>query len=140
MACPFFCLISYLTPPGTQGFAPHYDDIEAFVLQLEGKKHWKLYNQRSPAEVLPRFSSCELIDQNKTTSTVGAIIGGGVTNFTNRRISTELAMHVECVLSVIQCLFSRTQQFVKIMSVSQSALYFHSTSSRHSRGNTLFQL
>ena len=37
---------SYLTPPGTQGFAPHYDDIEAFILQLEGKKHWKLYNPR----------------------------------------------------------------------------------------------
>lgn len=33
----------YLTPAGTQGFAPHYDDIEAFVIQLEGKKHWKLY-------------------------------------------------------------------------------------------------
>lgn len=33
----------YLTPPGSQGFAPHYDDIEAFILQLEGRKHWKLY-------------------------------------------------------------------------------------------------
>lgn len=33
----------YLTPPGSQGFAPHYDDIEAFVLQLEGRKYWKLY-------------------------------------------------------------------------------------------------
>lgn len=33
----------YLTPPGSQGFAPHYDDIEAFVIQLEGRKHWKLY-------------------------------------------------------------------------------------------------
>uniref|UniRef100_A0A8C3AEH6 Bifunctional lysine-specific demethylase and histidyl-hydroxylase n=1 Tax=Cyclopterus lumpus TaxID=8103 RepID=A0A8C3AEH6_CYCLU len=32
----------YLTPPGTQGFAPHYDDIEAFVVQLEGKKHWRV--------------------------------------------------------------------------------------------------
>ena len=31
----------YLTPAGTQGFSPHYDDIEAFVLQLEGKKHWR---------------------------------------------------------------------------------------------------
>ena len=36
----------YLTPPGTQGFAPHYDDVEVFMLQLEGKKHWKLYNPR----------------------------------------------------------------------------------------------
>lgn len=33
----------YLTPPGSQGFAPHYDDIEAFILQIEGRKHWKLY-------------------------------------------------------------------------------------------------
>lgn len=33
----------YLTPAGSQGFAPHYDDIEAFIIQLEGRKHWKLY-------------------------------------------------------------------------------------------------
>ena len=24
----------YLTPPGTQGFAPHWDDVEVFMLQL----------------------------------------------------------------------------------------------------------
>ncbi|XP_014000450.2 ribosomal oxygenase 1 [Salmo salar] len=47
----------YLTPPGTQGFAPHYDDIEAFVVQLEGKKHWRVYNPRSKNEVLPVVSS-----------------------------------------------------------------------------------
>ncbi|KAL0967598.1 hypothetical protein UPYG_G00254290 [Umbra pygmaea] len=47
----------YLTPPGTQGFAPHYDDIEAFVVQLEGKKHWRVYKPRSDDEVLPVFSS-----------------------------------------------------------------------------------
>jgi lysine-specific demethylase/histidyl-hydroxylase NO66 len=46
-----------LTPAGTQGFAPHYDDIEAFVLQLEGKKKWKVYKPRSKDEFLPRFSS-----------------------------------------------------------------------------------
>lgn len=27
----------YLTPANSQGFAPHYDDIEAFVLQIEGR-------------------------------------------------------------------------------------------------------
>lgn len=47
----------YLTPKGTQGFAPHYDDIEAFVLQLEGKKMWNVYAPRNPSEELPRFSS-----------------------------------------------------------------------------------
>ena len=43
--CVYF-YFSYLTPAGSQGFAPHYDDIEAFVVQLEGKKHWRLYNPR----------------------------------------------------------------------------------------------
>jgi len=47
----------YLTPPGTQGFAPHYDDVEVFMLQLEGKKHWKLHKSRNESEKLPRFSS-----------------------------------------------------------------------------------
>ncbi|MGH0148075.1 UNVERIFIED_CONTAM: hypothetical protein FKN15_020428 [Acipenser sinensis] len=47
----------YLTPADTQGFAPHYDDIEAFVVQLEGKKHWRVYNPRTKEEVLPQVSS-----------------------------------------------------------------------------------
>lgn len=56
----FGCMVgvnAYLTPPGSQGFAPHYDDIEAFVLQLEGRKHWKLYGPLTSSEVLPRYSS-----------------------------------------------------------------------------------
>ncbi|XP_035208112.1 ribosomal oxygenase 1-like [Stegodyphus dumicola] len=47
----------YLTPPGSQGFAPHYDDIDAFILQLEGRKLWKIYPPRTNKEVLPRTSS-----------------------------------------------------------------------------------
>lgn len=39
------------------GFAPHYDDIEAFVMQIEGRKRWKLYKPRSAADILPRESS-----------------------------------------------------------------------------------
>ncbi|XP_068088266.1 ribosomal oxygenase 1 isoform X2 [Hyperolius riggenbachi] len=53
---------TYLTPPATQGFAPHYDDIEAFVVQLEGKKHWRVYNPRSKSEILPKFSSANFND------------------------------------------------------------------------------
>lgn len=48
---------AYLTPPDSQGFAPHYDDIEAFILQTEGKKHWRVYKPPSPEEVLARVSS-----------------------------------------------------------------------------------
>lgn len=56
----FHCMVGaniYLTPPNSQGFAPHYDDIEAFVLQIEGQKEWLLYPPRSADEVLPRTSS-----------------------------------------------------------------------------------
>jgi ribosomal protein L16 Arg81 hydroxylase len=46
---------AYLTPPNAaQGFAPHHDDIEAFCLQLQGSKRWKVYE---PTIKLPRVSS-----------------------------------------------------------------------------------
>lgn len=56
----FHCLVGanvYLTPPNSQGFAPHYDDIEAFVLQIEGRKRWRLYTPPLPSDVLGRHSS-----------------------------------------------------------------------------------
>ncbi|XP_032667782.1 ribosomal oxygenase 1 [Odontomachus brunneus] len=55
----FGCFVGsnlYLTPPGSQGFAPHYDDIEAFVLQVEGKKRWRLYRPPNNS-YLARYSS-----------------------------------------------------------------------------------
>ncbi|XP_068158294.1 bifunctional lysine-specific demethylase and histidyl-hydroxylase NO66 [Drosophila tropicalis] len=56
----FHCLVGanvYLTPPNSQGFAPHFDDIEAFVLQVEGRKRWRLYMPLQPSDVLARESS-----------------------------------------------------------------------------------
>lgn len=56
---------AYLTPPAaSQGFAPHYDDIEAFCLQLEGYKHWKVYAPLSKAETLPRTSSADYTEED----------------------------------------------------------------------------
>lgn len=56
----FGCFVGanlYLTPPNSQGFAPHYDDVEAFILQIEGQKRWRLYKPLSENEFLPRYSS-----------------------------------------------------------------------------------
>ena len=34
---------AYLTPANTQGLAPHWDDVDVFVLQTEGSKSWNLW-------------------------------------------------------------------------------------------------
>ncbi|PRW56353.1 cupin 4 isoform A [Chlorella sorokiniana] len=62
LQCPVGCN-SYLTPAGTQGFAPHWDDIDAFVLQVEGSKRWRLYAHTDPQHVLPRYSSRDFTDE-----------------------------------------------------------------------------
>jgi hypothetical protein len=33
---------AYLTPPAAQGFAPHYDTHDVFVVQTSGSKHWTI--------------------------------------------------------------------------------------------------
>ncbi|XP_055063270.2 ribosomal oxygenase 2 [Misgurnus anguillicaudatus] len=46
LECFFGSLVGsnvYITPEGSQGLPPHYDDVEVFILQLEGQKHWRLY-------------------------------------------------------------------------------------------------
>ena len=35
----------YLTPPNAQGFRTHYDNHDVFVIQVEGEKRWRFYNQ-----------------------------------------------------------------------------------------------
>ncbi|MEH1130693.1 cupin domain-containing protein [Micromonospora sp. CPCC 206061] len=34
---------AYLTPSGNQGFATHYDTHDVFVLQVDGRKHWRVH-------------------------------------------------------------------------------------------------
>ena len=36
----------YLTPNGAQAFEAHFDFMESFVLQVEGQKRWRLYENR----------------------------------------------------------------------------------------------
>ncbi|MEZ5666161.1 MAG: cupin domain-containing protein [Alphaproteobacteria bacterium] len=39
----------YLTPGNAQGFKRHYDNHDVFVLQVAGRKHWRLYD--APVEL-----------------------------------------------------------------------------------------
>jgi mannose-6-phosphate isomerase-like protein (cupin superfamily) len=36
----------YLTPPGAQGFKPHWDTHDVFVLQVSGRKLWSIYDTK----------------------------------------------------------------------------------------------
>ncbi|XP_049447512.1 ribosomal oxygenase 2 isoform X2 [Epinephelus fuscoguttatus] len=51
LECFFGALVGsnvYITPQESQGLPPHYDDVEVFILQLEGQKHWRLYSPTVP--------------------------------------------------------------------------------------------
>jgi lysine-specific demethylase/histidyl-hydroxylase NO66 len=39
---------AYLTPAGSQGFATHYDTHDVFVLQVDGRKHWRIHEPVLP--------------------------------------------------------------------------------------------
>jgi lysine-specific demethylase/histidyl-hydroxylase NO66 len=79
----FGCMVgsnAYLTPGGDfQGFAPHYDDVEAFILQLEGRKRWRVYPPPNKAETLPRFSSRDYTEEDMegTAPVIDTVLGPG---------------------------------------------------------------
>jgi ribosomal protein L16 Arg81 hydroxylase len=39
---------AYLTPAGNQGFATHYDTHDVFVLQVDGRKRWRIHEPVLP--------------------------------------------------------------------------------------------
>ncbi|KAG9486133.1 ribosomal oxygenase 2 [Eleutherodactylus coqui] len=46
LECFFGALVGcnvYITPASSQGLPPHHDDVEVFILQVEGEKRWRLY-------------------------------------------------------------------------------------------------
>lgn len=51
LECFFGALVGsnvYITPEESQGLPAHCDDVEVFILQLEGQKHWRLYRPSVP--------------------------------------------------------------------------------------------
>jgi ribosomal protein L16 Arg81 hydroxylase len=59
----------YLTPASAQGFGQHYDTHDAFILQIAGHKHWRIYEAplRLPLGSQPwdeeRYAVGELIEE-----------------------------------------------------------------------------
>ncbi len=41
----------YLTPPGSTGLQPHYDDHDVFAIQISGHKIWRVYEPSGPVAV-----------------------------------------------------------------------------------------
>lgn len=61
----------YLTPTASQGFAPHFDDIDAFVCQISGRKRWRVYAPRPDGlDELPRASSIDFSKEDMKASAV----------------------------------------------------------------------
>ena len=46
-----FTVNAYITPRGAQGFFPHTDYQDVFVLQLDGTKEWTVYHRPVVAAV-----------------------------------------------------------------------------------------
>eukprot|EP00775_Hariotina_reticulata_P000580 gene580-859_t len=60
------CLVgsnSYHTPAGSQGLAPHHDDVELWVVQTAGTKSWRIYGPRNGYR-LPNQPSGDLEQDN----------------------------------------------------------------------------
>jgi hypothetical protein len=65
---------AYITPPQNQGFAAHYDNHDVFVLQISGRKQWRIHEpvladplptekwEQRRAEVAARATEAPLID------------------------------------------------------------------------------
>lgn len=48
--------MTFLTPAQHQGFTIHFDPVSSFIVQLSGKKHWKVYPEyiKSPTKAMNR--------------------------------------------------------------------------------------
>jgi len=64
----------YITPKDSQGLAPHCDDVEIFVMQLEGKKEWKLYK---PMVELSRDYTQDLLQEDIGEPTLTVTLEAG---------------------------------------------------------------
>lgn len=59
-----------------QGFAPHFDDVDVYVLQTEGRKRWRVYAPLA-GHALPRYSSRDFVDAEIGSSLLDVVLEPG---------------------------------------------------------------
>lgn len=95
----------YLTPAGTRGFDPHYDNHDVFVIQLDGAKDWKIYDSIDPFPIermrapIPREQLPELSIATSLTAGQALYLPRGV--FHEAAAAAESSLHI--TLSLFPC-------------------------------------
>ena len=83
---------AYVTPPGSQGFSPHHDTHDVFVLQVDGFKRWKVYE---PVLTLPLSSQ-----PSSALATHVPLVAEGTAPLLSRYLMTALARSAWIFFSV----------------------------------------
>ena len=65
---------AYMTPSKAQGLAPHYDDVDVFIIQTEGQKQWHLWQNNTP---LPETYSPDISRADLPTNMTTLILSPG---------------------------------------------------------------
>jgi len=96
----------FLTPPGSQGFALHFDPVDVFILQLAGSKRWHVWE---PTHVQPMaipisekylHKLIEKCEEDKLTPCEEVLLGAGDMMYLPRGFyhkavaQDELSLHV----------------------------------------------
>lgn len=69
----------YVTPPGdAQGFQPHFDTMESFVVQIAGSKRWLVYDTAQHEWWVPQPYLGDQFAFNVTPKLMESVLQGGV--------------------------------------------------------------
>lgn len=111
----------YLTPPDAQGFPSHFDNHDVFVMQVAGRKHWRLYG--TPVNTPYRGERFDSHDHDRGEVTHDFVLGPGDCAYIPRGLmhdagtaGTEPSLHVAIGL------ITRTWADLMLEAVSEVAL------------------
>ncbi len=111
----------YLTPPDAQGFPSHFDNHDVLVMQVEGRKHWRLYG--TPVNTPYRGERFESHTHDRGEVTHDFILGPGDCAYLPRGVMHDAGTAGnEPSLHVAIGLITRTWADLMLEAVSEVAL------------------